>query len=152
MPTKGDHLSPGKQQDEHEPWLIDTSVAVALVVEDHSAHESTLKAVGGRELGLAGHAVFETFSVLTRLPSPARRTPGAAARLVDANFPNTKFMSPEVASGLAKRLARLGISGGSVYDALVAAVAEEHEAVLATRDRRALPTYRKFSVRLEILD
>jgi len=151
MPTKDDPRAFDAQGDQRQ-WLTDTSVAVALVLEDHSAHESTRKAVGDRKLGLAGHALFETFSVLTRLPSPARRTPGAASRLIDANFPNTKFISPHVASELVKRLAHLGISGGSVYDALVAAAAEEHKAVLATRDRRALGTYRKFGVELQILD
>ena len=48
--------------------LLDTSAAVALVVEDHEAHAATLEAVRGRSLGLAGHAWFETYSVLTRLP------------------------------------------------------------------------------------
>ncbi|MGI8425838.1 MAG: type II toxin-antitoxin system VapC family toxin [Actinomycetota bacterium] len=133
------------------PLLVDTSVAVALVVADHTAHETTIEALGGRRLGLAGHAAFETFSVLTRLPSPARRTPAAAARLISVNFPNTKFISPQAASGLVERLSHLGIAGGSVYDALVAGAAEEHKITLATRDRRALETYRKFRVDLEIL-
>jgi predicted nucleic acid-binding protein len=56
--------------------LVDTSVAVALVVSDHEHHESTFETLRRRKLGLAGHAAFETFSVLTRLPSPARRSPG----------------------------------------------------------------------------
>ena len=50
--------------------LVDTSVAVAVVVEDHEHHGATLQAIGNRSLGLAGHAAFETFSVLTRLPPP----------------------------------------------------------------------------------
>ncbi|MGH2773762.1 MAG: type II toxin-antitoxin system VapC family toxin [Actinomycetota bacterium] len=133
-------------------WLVDTSVAVALVVEDHSAHRSTVQAADGRRLGLAGHAAFETFSVLTRLPTPARRTPAAAVRLVIANFPGTKFISPKAGLKLLERLSGLDIAGGSVYDALVAAVAEEHGEVLATRDRRAVPTYRKFDVILEVLE
>ncbi|MDP8969413.1 MAG: hypothetical protein M3N52_02720 [Actinomycetota bacterium] len=53
-------------------------MAVALVVGDHEAHEDAWQAVRGARLGLAGHAAFETFSVLTRLPAPLRRTPGAA--------------------------------------------------------------------------
>ncbi len=56
--------------------LVDTSIAVALTVADHEHHETTLRALGTRRLGLAGHAAFETFSVLTRLPPPARRTRG----------------------------------------------------------------------------
>jgi predicted nucleic acid-binding protein len=41
--------------------LVDTSVAVALSVADHEHHESTSRAIGGRALGLAGHAALETF-------------------------------------------------------------------------------------------
>lgn len=132
--------------------LVDTSVAVALVVADHSAHHATVVRMRGRKLGLAGHAAFETFSVLTRLPSPARRTPAAAQRLLAANFSETKFLSPKRAAALTGRLATLGVAGGSVYDALVAAVAEEHILKLATRDLRALSTYRKFDLDIEILE
>jgi hypothetical protein len=34
------------------------------MVEDHEAHEASLAAVQGKRLGLAGHAWFETYSVL----------------------------------------------------------------------------------------
>ncbi len=44
-----------------------------------------------------------------------------------------------------------GIAGRAVYDALVAATAAEHDLVLATRDRRALDTYRKLDVAVELL-
>ena len=54
--------------------LVDTSVAVALTVADHEHHVATFEALGDRRLGLAGHAAFETFSVLTRLP-PRRAAP-----------------------------------------------------------------------------
>ena len=39
------------------------------------------------------------------------------------------------------RLARLGITGGAVYDALVGLAAVEHGVELATRDARARATY-----------
>src|SRR5664279_5002978 len=62
--------------------LLDTSAAIALLVEDHEAHAATLEAVRGRRLGLAGHAWFETYSVLTRLPHDRvpRRGAGGRAR------------------------------------------------------------------------
>ena len=68
-------------------FLVDTSVAVALSVADHEHHERTFTALGDRRLGLAGHAAFETFSVLTRLPTPARRAPATVARLLAGSFP-----------------------------------------------------------------
>jgi predicted nucleic acid-binding protein len=131
--------------------LVDTSVAVALVVADHEHHESTFRAVGARRLGLAGHAAFETFSILTRLPPPARRTPSTVARLLLANFPHSRFLGADAAAALLAELHTLGIAGGAVYDALVGASAREHQIELATRDRRALDTYRALEVRLEVL-
>jgi predicted nucleic acid-binding protein len=132
--------------------LVDTSVAVALLVSDHEYHTTTFTALADRRLGLAGHAAFETFSVLTRLPPPARRTPAAAARLLTTNFPATKFLEPEAARALLADLAARGIAGGSVYDALVGAAAAAHHLTLATRDRRAIDTYRSLNVTLEILN
>lgn len=143
MPTGG----------EGEPdALVDTSVAVALVVSDHAHHDATSRALIGRRLGLAGHAAFETFSVLTRLPAPARRTPGAVARLVKSGFPHSRYLGEAAAAALQERLGPLSIAGGSVYDALVGAVATEHDLRLVTRDRRALATYRKLGVQIELLD
>jgi len=46
---------------------------------------------------------------------------------------------------------KLELQGGAVYDALVAAAALEHQLPLATRDRRAIETYRALGVELEIL-
>ncbi|MEA2844297.1 MAG: hypothetical protein QOJ69_1968 [Actinomycetota bacterium] len=131
--------------------LVDTSVAVALVVADHEHHAVTIEALGRRRLGLAGHAAFETFSVLTRLPPPARRTPEVVYRLLSVNFPASRFLSAGAAQALLGRLVGTEIAGGSVYDALVGATAAEHDIVLATRDRRALTTYRALGVQVEIL-
>lgn len=131
--------------------LVDTSVAVALVVADHEHHASTFRALGSCRLGLAGHAAFEAFSVLTRLPAPARRSAAVVARLLALNFPESRYLSAEGAAALAKRLGDDDITGGSVYDALVGAAAAEHGLALATRDRRALDTYRALGVDVELL-
>jgi predicted nucleic acid-binding protein len=131
--------------------LVDTSVAVALVVADHDHHEDTFQALRGRALGLAGHAAFETFSVLTRLPPPARRTPTTVTQLLARTFPATRFLGTRAAASLVTMLGATGIAGGSVYDALVGATANEHRLTLVTRDRRALEIYRKLQVEVELL-
>ncbi len=131
--------------------LVDTSVAVALTVADHEHHEPTFQALGKRRLGLAGHAAFETFSVLTRLPPPARRTPATIGRLLAAGFPDSRFLGANATAALFGELYALGIAGGAVYDALVGASAREHGLTLATRDQRALETYRALDVRLELI-
>lgn len=131
--------------------LLDTSTAIALIVEDHEAHGVTLAAARGRRLGLAGHAWFETYSVLTRLPAGLRRSPADAVRLLANDFPASSFLGEIVAAELGPELARLGISGGSVYDALVGEAARHHRQRLLSGDARALPTYEALGVELELI-
>ncbi|MGH3562919.1 MAG: type II toxin-antitoxin system VapC family toxin [Mycobacterium sp.] len=131
--------------------LVDTSVAVALVVADHEHHDDTFRALRGRTLGLAGHAAFETFSVLTRLPPPARRTPATVAQLLAHTFPESRYLGAQPAASLLTRIGMAGIAGGSVYDALVGATANEHRLTLVTRDRRAIDVYRALDVDVELL-
>ena len=134
-----------------EVLLLDTSAAVALVVEDHEAHAATLEAVRGRRLGLAGHAWFETYSVLTRLPGGLRRSPAEVARLLGHDFPATAFLAEEAAIALGPELAGLGISGGAVYDALVGAAARRHGGSLVSGDARARPVYEALGVRVRLI-
>lgn len=141
MPIKSDGLE----------VLLDTSCAVAIMVGGHEHQEATESAIAGRNVGLAGHARFELFSVLTRLPPQLRRSPKVVADSITLNFPSSAFLSSEAAASLLTRLGMLEIAGGSVYDALVGATAVEHDLPLATRDRRALPTYRALGVRVELI-
>ena len=131
--------------------LLDTSAAIALVVEDHDAHAATLDAVRGRQLGLAGHAWFETYSVLTRLPAGLRRSPADALRLLAGNFPASRFLGEAEAADLGVELAGLQISGGAVYDALVGAVARQHRLPLVSADARARPVYQALGVDIELI-
>ena len=144
-------MSTDTDADEREVVLLDTSSAVALILEDHEAHDSTLDAVRGRRLGLAGHAWFETYSVLTRLPAGLRRSPADALFILARNFPASEFLGESEAADLPKEFALLGISGGSVYDALVGAAARQHRRMLASRDARARPVYEALGVRTEFI-
>jgi toxin FitB len=121
------------------------------VQPSHGGHATTYAALVGRPKGLAGHAAFETFSVLTRLAPPDRLTPHAARRLIEVNFPHTRYLSSEGSAALVAQLSASGISGGAVYDALVAAAAAEHGLLLVSRDARAAGTYRAMGVDLELL-
>jgi predicted nucleic acid-binding protein len=132
--------------------LLDTSAAVSFLLASHAAHGSTYAAIAGRRLGLAGHAAFETFAVITRLPEPTRVSPVSAARLLRHNFPVTRYLSTERTASLIDEWAGSAVSGGAVYDALVAAAAVEHGCVLATRDQRALGTYATLGTRVMLLD
>ncbi len=61
---------------------VDTSVAIPLLVQTHSAHHAVTRWWDHREIALSGHALAETYSVLTRLPGDLRLAglPPAAGR------------------------------------------------------------------------
>jgi toxin FitB len=120
---------------------VDTSVAVALLVRSHREHQAVVRWWNGQEIALSGHALAETYSVLTRLPGDSRLAPADAARLLAARFSAPLMLSSARARKLPETLSGLGIAGGAVYDALVALAAREHGAALATRDARARGTY-----------
>jgi hypothetical protein len=121
------------------------------VLQDHEAHGAPMAAVRGRRLGLAGHAWFETYSVLTRLPPGLRRSPADVLRLLEVDFPASRFLGQRATTTLASELARLGIAGGSVYDALVGGAARQHGLPLLSGDARARPIYEALGVELEIV-
>ena len=110
-------------------------------MQTHRAHVEAVRWWGGQEIALCGHALAETYSVLTRLPGDLRLEPGDAARLLRERFAEPLVLRAESTKMLVETLSGLGIAGGAVYDGLVAMAALEHGATLATRDLRAKPTY-----------
>ncbi len=62
------------------------------------------------------------------------------------------YLSDRAARSLIDQAPALAIAGGAIYDALVAAAALESGLPLATRDRRAVRTYRALQVDIEWLD
>jgi len=129
--------------------LLDTSAAVAHVVGDQLGPRHHHRGRAAAPLGLAGHAWFETYSVLTRLPGALRRSPADAARLLAHNFPESAFLSEAATAAPGTELAERGIAGGSLYDALVAAAARHHDRPLLTLDARPAATYAALGVSLE---
>jgi toxin FitB len=130
---------------------VDTSVAVPLLVRSHHDHAAVVRWWDGQEVALSGHALAETYSVLTRLPGDARLAPADAARLLEARFSPALVLSSPHAQKLPGTLSRLGLAGGAVYDALVALAAREHGAALATRDTRARGTYDAVGVKVIVV-
>jgi predicted nucleic acid-binding protein len=132
------------------PLALDTSVAVPLLVQTHKAHADVVSWWNGRPVALSGHALAETYSVLTRLPGDLRLSPPDAARLLAERFAAPLTLSAETTRQLPTLLSERGIAGGAVYDALVALAAAEHGATLATRDARAKATYDAVGVQVLI--
>jgi predicted nucleic acid-binding protein len=125
---------------------VDTSVAIPLVVQTHAAHAAVVRWWAGREVALSGHALAETYSVLTRLPGDVRMEPADAAQLLEDRFSPPLLLGSKTARRLPDVLSRMEIAGGAVYDAMVALAALEHKVDLATRDTRARDTYEKVGV------
>jgi len=123
-------------------------VAIPLLVATHTAHDAVRRWWNGQEVALSGHALAETYSVLTRLPGDLRLAPADAARLLAERFVEPFLLGADTARRLPDVLGRLGIAGGAVYDALVALPALERDAALATRDARARATYDTVGVRV----
>jgi predicted nucleic acid-binding protein len=130
--------------------LLDTSCAIALLSPDHNAHDTVEAECEGKVLGLAGHALFETYSVLTRAPS-VKVSPVDAEELIADNFTANVWLSSKAASKLVASLAKAGIGGGSVYDALVGSAAKEAGITLLTLDVRAERIYAALDVPYRII-
>ncbi len=133
-------------------WACDTSVAVAALDPTHEAHLPCRRVLVQRRPALAGHAMFETYSVLTRLPLPLRLNAAQAASVLVEAFPAECWLAASATGDLFERLADLGIVGGSVYDALVGHAASTNRRILLTRDHRAERTYRLIDVQYQFVD
>ncbi|TAM63920.1 type II toxin-antitoxin system VapC family toxin [Mycobacterium sp.] len=130
---------------------VDTSVAIPLLMTSHRHHALVAAWAKSRTLGLCGHALAETYSVLTRLPGDARVDASDAVALIDANFAAPLQLGARSSRSAHREFARRGIAGGATYDGLVALAAREHGAVLVTRDARARSTYEALGVVTEVL-
>jgi predicted nucleic acid-binding protein len=132
-------------------WAVDTSVAVAALDESHEAHAACREVARRRRPALAGHAAFETYSVLTRLPGSRRAEPETVSDLLARAFPTICWLTPQQHEDLHRRLGSLGIVGGMVYDALVGEAARTANRTLLTRDNRAQRTYELVGVRFDFV-
>jgi len=126
--------------------LFDTGAAIAYVDADNPFHEQVWDVTVDLGRGLSGHAVFEFMSVLTRLPLPKRLSSADALRLIRSEFPQNRFLPAESMDDLVDEFVRIGLTGGMVYDGLVAACARYHGLPLITCDHRAEDTYRLLGV------
>lgn len=128
--------------------IADTSVAVPALLARHPEYESCADALDSHSAALAGHAWFETFSVLTRLPGGARTSPALARSLLVENFPRVIWASSDTLDRLTTLLEAHSLSGGAVYDALVACCALQARLPLLSRDERAAGTYAALGIQV----
>lgn len=130
---------------------IDTSVVIASFGRWHEHHVTAL-GTRSRHPRLAAHTALEAYSVLTRLPEPFRADPSIAIQFLSRAYDTPRLSLDHGAQATApERLHALGVSGGAVYDGLIALTAEAADAELLTLDRRALATYERCGVRARLL-
>src|SRR5690625_4811532 len=85
-------------------WACDTSVAVAALDSTHEAHAACRQVLIQRRPALAGHAAFETYSVLTRLPLPLRLNANQAVLVLGKAFPAQCWLDARATGDLFERL------------------------------------------------
>lgn len=120
----------------------DTSVLVAALASWHEHHRVALRALAPMN-SIIGHCVLETYSVLTRLPAPHRLAAPDVVALLDhvtAGHPSFALSAAEQ-QALIARCAAATLTGGAIYDALIAATCTRHALRLLTLDARARHTY-----------
>jgi predicted nucleic acid-binding protein len=129
----------------------DTSVVIAAFASWHESHEAARRALDGG-LRLIEHCALETYSVLTRLPPP-HRTSGAIVReFLLTRFPQPFLrLSARAYKDFILGLPDHGVTGGTAYDALVAATSAACGAELVSCDQRALPVYERYGIRTLVL-
>ena len=116
--------------------MPDTSCIVAAVSSWHEHHERAINEIQSRlkkrqKMIVAGHALVEAYSVLTRLPAPHRISAQDASALLLANFVENSQTVTLSSSGyrqLLENAPHAGIFGGRIYDAVIAASARQARA------------------------
>jgi predicted nucleic acid-binding protein len=130
----------------------DTSVTVAAFASWHEDHRLALEALS-RGVRLIGHVALETYAVLTRLPAPHRVRPELVTEYLTRSFAGPLLLlSAREHRRLLSSVSSARITGGAVYDALIAATALASGETLLTLDRRALSTYELIGARVRLLD
>jgi predicted nucleic acid-binding protein len=130
---------------------VDTSVVVAGFASWHEGHSAAKLALRQRPR-LPAHAALEVYSVLTRLPPPHRAPADVVVSFLEDRFRSPMLMlSAEEHVELLQTAVAGGITGGALYDALVAATAKRAGATLLTRDRRAIRIYETLNATYELI-
>jgi len=132
--------------------LVDTSVAVPAALPWHASHQAASASLPRQKTQAIAQVAVETYSVLTRLPSPQRVPAAVVLKYLYGVFEFPPLvLTAKGHQRLLELAAANGISGGAVYDAIVAATAVEAGATLLTLDRRALATYRLLGVSYRLI-
>jgi predicted nucleic acid-binding protein len=111
--------------------LFDTNIIVAPLSEAHEVYDRCKPWFDRAQIDrtieglISTHSLAECYSILTRLPPPYLISPATVDRLLTENL--TQFtrvsLTAEDYQAAIKKVVQLSISGGGIYDALIAQAA-----------------------------
>jgi predicted nucleic acid-binding protein len=111
-------------------YLLDASVVAPALAAIHPHHARALPwlaraARGEIEAAVTAHTLAESYSALTLMPVQPRIPPGHACRLLSDGTVHLRIVELAEADyrQTIQRVADMGLTGGIVYDALIACVA-----------------------------
>lgn len=140
-------------------FLPDSGCMVAALSRSHEHHAAASAEVNrrlerGEQMVVAAHAIAETYAVLTRLPAPHRVSPADALTVLRASFIDQSKIAALTAEDYVSLLGRApaeGISGGRIYDALIAACARKAGvAVIVTFNERHFAAFADDRLRIVV--
>ncbi|MGH9537250.1 MAG: PIN domain-containing protein [Terriglobales bacterium] len=121
-------------------FFFDTSVLVAAILRQHVHHRTSLAAYLKTEKKIAGcaaHTLAEVYSALTRMPGAQRISGEQASFFIDEFRRRLTIVTldeADYASTIASAAAQ-GVTGGTIYDALLAKCAlKANAAIIYTWD------------------
>ena len=109
-------------------WFFDTTVLVAALLPGHPHHARSFPVFASatrKQAACAAHSAAEAYSTFTRYPGKERMSAEAASFMVQGiehRF-TVVWLDGDEYSAAVRRMARLGIVGGAVYDGLIATCA-----------------------------
>lgn len=111
---------------------IDSSVIIAALLSWHEFHQRAFNAIEGtgKLLVIPLPALVESYSVMTRLPSPHRLAPAVAYQLLHESFEDARIAALPARKAwpfIAQCVATMTV-GGRVYDAAIVSAAIEAKA------------------------
>jgi predicted nucleic acid-binding protein len=105
--------------------FLDTSVLIAAFYPDHEHHQRSLDLIlrfGFGDISCAAHSFAEVYAGLTTMPGKKRVTGDEAALYLESIQVRLTLvaLSPDEYFGVVEQSAALGLSSGSIYDAIIA--------------------------------
>ena len=132
----------------------DTSVLIAGFDSTHPSFGPAARTLGEvrRRGALVAHTIAETLSVLSAPGGPYPATADDVLTYLDQFLTRKPVgLTPAQYPPAARELSAGGVTGGAVYDGLIAIAARQAGADLVSLDARAARTYERVGVRFALI-